>query len=44
MKRAYAMDINQGPLERAKEHIEAEKLSEYIEVRQSDGLDNLRGK
>lgn len=42
VKRAYAMDINQGPLERAKEHIEAEKLSEYIEVRQSDGLDSLR--
>lgn len=41
VKRAYAMDIHTGPLERAEEHIKAEKLSEFIEVRQSDGLDNL---
>lgn len=41
VKKAYAMDIHMGPLERAKEHIRAENLSEFIEVRQSDGLDNL---
>lgn len=36
---AIAMDINEGPLERAKEHIKDEGLSEfYIETRLSDGL------
>ncbi len=39
--RAYAMDINKGPLERANEHIEAEGLSEKIETRLSNGLDKL---
>ncbi|MEG1362599.1 MAG: class I SAM-dependent methyltransferase [Lachnospiraceae bacterium] len=40
-KRALAMDINKGPLERAKEHIHSHRLQEYIEVRQSDGITNL---
>ena len=39
--KAYAMDINKGPLIRAEEHIKAEGLSEKIEIRQSDGLDKL---
>ncbi len=38
---AYAMDINKGPLERAKEHIENEGLQEKIVTRLSDGLDKL---
>lgn len=41
VKKAYAMDVNQGPLERAKMHIENERLADRIEVRQSDGLAGL---
>lgn len=41
MNRAIAMDINEGPLLRAKEHIEQEKLGGYIQTRQSDGLEKL---
>ncbi len=33
-----AMDINKGPLERAKEHVQAHQLQNYIELRLSDGL------
>lgn len=33
-----AMDINKGPLARAVEHVEQAGLSEYITLRQSDGL------
>lgn len=40
--RAYAMDINKGPIERAKEHIAQEHLSEQIETRLSDGLAALK--
>lgn len=36
-----AMDINKGPLLRAKENIEKEGLSPYIETRLSDGADAL---
>lgn len=36
--RAFAMDIGRGPLLRAKEHIEASGLGDYIEVRLSDGV------
>ncbi len=36
--KAFAMDINEGPLIRAKEHIAAHHLSEKIEIRQSDGV------
>lgn len=36
-----AMDVNKGPLLRAKEHIEGERLTDYIELRLSDGVDAL---
>ena len=36
--RAIAMDINAGPLQRAKEHIALYGLQEYIETRLSDGV------
>lgn len=39
---AIAMDINKGPMERAKKHIEAYGLSNYIEVRLSDGVHELK--
>ncbi len=39
---AYAMDINKGPLERAKEHIAEEGLIGKIETRLSNGLDKLQ--
>lgn len=35
--RAIAMDVNKGPLNRAKENIEFHGLGEYIETRLSDG-------
>lgn len=41
MQRAIAMDINEGPLQRAVEHIERETLGAYIQTRQSDGLEKL---
>ena len=36
--RVIAMDVNAGPLARAREHIESATLGEYIEIRQSDGV------
>lgn len=39
--RVIAMDINEGPLERAKEHIQKEHQEMYIETRLSDGLQAL---
>lgn len=39
--RVIAMDINRGPLLRAREHIENVALSTYIETRLSDGLEKL---
>lgn len=39
--RVIAMDINKGPLLRAREHIESVSLSTYIETRLSDGLEKL---
>ena len=36
--KAIAMDINAGPLQRAKEHIELYGLKDYIETRLSDGV------
>lgn len=39
--KAYAMDINEGPLLHAKEHIREHGLEEKIEVRQSDGVKAL---
>lgn len=40
--RAIAMDINAGPLKRAKEHIALYGLKDYIETRLSDGVAALR--
>lgn len=47
MRRAIAMDINEGPLLRAKEHIAQEALDgacgqAYIETRLSNGFENLQ--
>lgn len=39
--RVIAMDINRGPLLRAREHIENVALSTYIDTRLSDGLEKL---
>lgn len=39
--KAIAMDINHGPLLRAREHIKAHGLDDKIEVRQSDGVKAL---
>lgn len=39
---AIAMDINKGPLERAKEHISQYGYEKYIETRLSDGLHGLK--
>lgn len=39
--KAFAMDINEGPLARADEHIKEAGLSEKIETRLSDGLMKL---
>lgn len=36
-----AMDVNKGPLQRAKENVERCRLSDRIELRLSDGLKNL---
>ena len=41
VKRAIAMDVNIGPLQRANEHIREFKLEEYIETRLSDGVEKL---
>lgn len=37
----FAMDVNAGPLERAREHVEGYGLAAYIDVRLSDGLSGL---
>ena len=41
MQRAVAMDINEGPLQRAREHIDQEALGAYIQTRLSNGLEKL---
>lgn len=38
---AIAMDINDGPLIRAKEHVSQYGLQEQIQIRKSDGTENL---
>lgn len=40
---AIAMDIHEGPLERARQHIEECGLSDRIQTRLSDGLEKLGG-
>ena len=40
--KAIAMDINEGPLERAREHIAEHGLAHRIETRLSDGLEALK--
>lgn len=40
-RRAIAMDINKGPLERAAENIQREQMEAQIETRLSDGLEAL---
>lgn len=40
--RCLAMDVNQGPLERASEHVIEKRLSTYIETRLSDGAKEIR--
>lgn len=42
--RAIAMDINPGPLQRAKEHVALYGLEDYIETRLSDGVAALKPK
>lgn len=39
---AIAMDVNEGPLERAKEHIKELGFEEQIETRRSDGFEKLK--
>ena len=41
-KRIIAMDINKGPLERAKENIKQYNCEDYIEIRLSDGAKELK--
>lgn len=41
MRRAIAMDINRGPLERARQNIAAHGLQDRIETRLSDGVREL---
>ena len=41
IQKAIAMDVNKGPLQRAREHIAEHKLEEYIETRLSDGVKKL---
>jgi len=41
IKHAIAMDINPGPLSKAKEHIQNYRLEQIIETRQSDGMEKL---
>ena len=41
IQKAIAMDVNKGPLQRAKEHIAECQLEEYIETRLSDGVQKL---
>lgn len=41
IQRAVAMDINKGPLERAREHIDETGLQKKIQLRLSDGAEKL---
>lgn len=41
-QKAIAMDVRLGPLERARTHIKEHNLSEYIETRLSNGMEELK--
>ena len=41
-KKVFAMDVNKGPLKRAKEYIASYQLEEFIETRLSDGVSSLQ--
>lgn len=41
-QKVLAMDVNEGPLLRAKEHIEEHGFAEQIETKQSDGVQKLQ--
>ncbi|MCR5546485.1 MAG: class I SAM-dependent methyltransferase [Lachnospiraceae bacterium] len=41
IQKAIAMDVKEGPLSRAKEHVQKEGLEDKIELRLSDGLEKL---
>lgn len=40
--KCLAMDVNKGPLERAREHVIEKRLSTYIETRLSDGAKEIQ--
>lgn len=40
-QKVIAMDVNEGPLERARINVDAHGLGDYIETRLSDGLEKL---
>lgn len=40
-QRVIAMDVNEGPLERARINVDAHGLGDYIETRLSDGMEQL---
>ena len=42
IQKAFAMDVNKGPLAKAVEHIKQYGLEEQIETRLSDGLEKLK--
>lgn len=42
--RVIAMDVNEGPLLRAKDHIAKRGLDSYIDIRLSDGIERLEEK
>ena len=41
VKKAFAMDVNEGPLIRAEEHVREAGLKEQIKMRRSNGLEKL---
>lgn len=40
-EKAIAMDVNEGPLQRAAEHVKQARMEERIECRRSDGMERL---
>jgi len=39
--KVYALDVRKGPLERARQHVEAYACTDYIELKLSDGLKEM---